>query len=99
MDMSDVTAIKTVYDALKPGLNRSVQLNVFDKHFLLNIPSLQEDPFPGASLSELVKTFKHDIILLWYAALLGHRILFLGPTAESVGNACLAVPLLILPGL
>jgi len=42
-----------------------VQFSLFDRHFILNIPSSIDDPFPGASLTDLVEAFKHDVMLLW----------------------------------
>jgi len=62
---AQVNAIKIVYDTLGPGLNRSVQFSLFDRHFILNIPSSIDDPFPGASLTDLVEAFKQDVMLLW----------------------------------
>jgi hypothetical protein len=38
MDAHDITALRTLYDTLVQGLNRSVQFSLFDKHFILNIP-------------------------------------------------------------
>jgi hypothetical protein len=55
------------------------------------------DPFPGASLSELVLKFQQDVMLLWQGVLQRKRILFIGENATLAGGFCLASPYLILP--
>jgi hypothetical protein len=97
MDEHEAAAVSLLYETLTRGLQRSVQFTLFDKHFIINVPSLEQDPFPGTSLVDLLRVFRQDVLLIWYALLAGQRVLFLGPSGEAVGNAALAAVLMVLP--
>jgi len=50
-----------------------------------------------ASVNELVRRFKKNIMLLWYAVLLQKRIMVVGKPAHVVGSCVIAIPELIQP--
>ena len=54
-------------------------------------------PYPGASLLDVVRRFREDTLLLWWALILHRRVIFCGQPAHKVGNCCLAAPLLVAP--
>ena len=54
-------------------------------------------PYPGASLLDVVRHFREDTLLLWWALILHRRVIFCGQPAHKVGNCCLAAPLLVAP--
>ena len=55
------------------------------------------DPIPGVSVLNFIKLFKSETMLIWKAVLFRLRILFVGPSGDSVGSCCLVCPYLILP--
>lgn len=61
------------------------------------LPDYEE--FGGASLTQLVKAFGENTMVLWYSLLMGHRLLVCGQgvPARTVGMYCLAAPLLVAP--
>ncbi|KAJ5069122.1 arf3-interacting protein [Anaeramoeba ignava] len=89
--------IQALYNSLNENLLKENQIKLWGETFPLNIPVLHYDEMAGASLVELIKIFKIDTMILWYALLLQKRILFVGNSANSVGNCVLAAPLLVSP--
>lgn len=55
--------------------------------------------FGGAQLSDLVKLFGEETMVLWYSLLMSQRVLFCGQgvAARTVGMMCLAAPMLVAP--
>ncbi|KAJ3427034.1 arf3-interacting protein [Anaeramoeba flamelloides] len=93
----NVSHIKTLYKALNENLQKGNQLKLWGETIPLNIPRYEVDEFPGASLVELVKLFKMDTMLLWYAMLQRSRIFVIGQPAGKVSNCVISTPLLVQP--
>ncbi|KAJ6237187.1 arf3-interacting protein [Anaeramoeba flamelloides] len=93
----NISHIKTLYKALNESLQKENQLTLFGETYPLNIPRYQIDEFPGASLIQIVKLFKMDTMILWYAMLLKSRIFVIGQPAGKVSNCVISTPLLVSP--
>lgn len=72
-------------------------LSLWGASFAVDMPSLPPEHVGGASLLGLVRQFREDTMLLWWAVLLQQRLLFTGQPASAVGACCLAAPLLAAP--
>lgn len=104
------TVLKVLYNSLtNENLQKELSLTLWTEKIPIRMPKLEEDVFPGASLTELVKKFKNDTMLIWYGLFLGKRVMFVGTPAKAVANwwefphfyiymdSCLAAPLLVRP--
>ena len=90
-------ALHALYTGLQGNLGKNMTMSLFDRTFQLNVPLLDVDECGGVSLTDLVRTFRENVMYMWYALLLGQRILFVGQPASLVCNAVLATPLLVAP--
>jgi hypothetical protein len=98
IETNDSSILKAVYDNIVDNWKKKDSFKLWDKLFSLSIPPvLKPGEFHGASLKKLIKRFGVDTMYIWYALLLEQRILFNGQPAHTVGNFCLAAPLLIDP--
>lgn len=81
------TVLKVLYNSLtNENLQKELSLTLWTEKIPIRMPKLEEDVFPGASLTELVKKFKNDTMLIWYGLFLGKRVMFVGTPAKAVAN-------------
>ncbi|KAL0481302.1 hypothetical protein AKO1_012751 [Acrasis kona] len=91
-------ALMQLYSALSnEKAIAGLQMELWGDKYPMKVPILAVDHFAGASLIQLVKYFKRDTMLLWYALLINARVVFVGTPAKAVANCTLASPLLVQP--
>jgi hypothetical protein len=97
-----IEALKTLYNALtSTELSQKLSVTLYNETFTIKKPKISSvDPFlyvGNVSLIALVKRFKRDVMILWYALMCGKRIMIVGTPAKQVANCCMSCPLLIHP--
>jgi hypothetical protein len=95
--MDGADDIDAVLQEVFDGFNNATEntVNLWEQQFTLNIQSAEQ--FDGVSLTDLVKKFGRETMLLWYAMLLESRIAIVGTPAKSVAVATISCPSLVRP--